>query len=274
MLVHVRGLGLSTALQKRLQRVGNPCILETHVQRGAHYGGRPEVRLRGLRQDDAKPTTALADGGFRAFFPADQLEITDPNGNKVDLSWTDSPSVYSEIDKAVARQLQTSASTVRDLASDALTSIAKIGAELVKAKEALDHGQWERWVDEEFGWAKRTAERYMAVARAYPQLEHGHRYAANALYLLASPSTPEQAREMAANAAASGETITLARAQEIVRLHKEPSAPDLAAHVKKASRAATTVVKELEAWHAPKEVIDEARELVARLEALIEESRP
>ncbi len=41
------------------------------------------------------------------------------------------------------------------------------GNELRKAKAAMKHGAWENWLTAEFGWTKRTAQNYMAVAEKF-----------------------------------------------------------------------------------------------------------
>jgi hypothetical protein len=43
-----------------------------------------------------------------------------------------------------------------------------IGQELLSVKAMLGHGHFGRWLAAEFKWDVRTAERYMSLARAFP----------------------------------------------------------------------------------------------------------
>jgi hypothetical protein len=71
-------------------------------------------------------------------------------------------------------------------------NIVLIGEKLQAVKTALGHGQWEEWLKEEFDWSHMTANRMMQV---YQRFEATNlvdlRIDLTALYLLASPSTPQ-----------------------------------------------------------------------------------
>jgi DUF3102 family protein len=43
----------------------------------------------------------------------------------------------------------------------------EIGNRLIAVKDALDHGEWLPWLDEQFGWSDRTARDFIAVADAF-----------------------------------------------------------------------------------------------------------
>ena len=45
--------------------------------------------------------------------------------------------------------------------------IVEIGNRLIAVKAALDHGAWLSWLDEEFGWSRQSADRFIAVAEAF-----------------------------------------------------------------------------------------------------------
>jgi hypothetical protein len=85
--------------------------------------------------------------------------------------------------------------------------IIEIGQRLIEVKEKLGHGNFIPWLESEFDWGRSTAHKFMSVAEKCPQYGHFD-FAPTALYLLASPSTPEPAREEALSLAESGEKIT------------------------------------------------------------------
>ena len=115
------------------------------------------------------------------------------------------------------------------LANDTRTRIKRgtldiyhIGANLLEAQSLLGHGDFLPWIATEFDMSQSSAYRFMEVGRAFqdklPNLGN-FEIAASALYQLASPSTPEAARNEALELAASGEVITAGKAKEILEKH-------------------------------------------------------
>jgi hypothetical protein len=81
---------------------------------------------------------------------------------------------------------------IRELGREA---VGQIGQRLIKAKALCRHGDWLPWLEREFGWGERTAQRYMAIARALAS--NASRLTdldidLSALHLLAAPSTPPE----------------------------------------------------------------------------------
>lgn len=102
-------------------------------------------------------------------------------------------------------------------------TIFENGRDLLEAKEKVGHGNFLKWVEGCFPWSQDTANRYMNVAKSF-QNTHGAEFQkiqAKALYLLSAPSTPEVVRQEAVELAESGETVTHAKAKELVAAHKE-----------------------------------------------------
>lgn len=97
-----------------------------------------------------------------------------------------------------------------------------IGANLLEAQELLEYGEFLPWIQTEFGMSKSSAYRFMDVARTFkdklPNLGN-LTIAASALYQLASPDTPKEAREEALELAFAGERITNAKAVELIKKH-------------------------------------------------------
>ncbi len=54
------------------------------------------------------------------------------------------------------------------LKQQATQNIIDIGLSLIKAKSALNHGEWLEWLSNEVDFTERTAQRMMMVAREFP----------------------------------------------------------------------------------------------------------
>lgn len=115
------------------------------------------------------------------------------------------------------------ASLVRQTAETVWALGEKLGD--VQARLAPD-GLWSAWCDAELpGVSRGTIYNAINVYKAFPQLPTvGNGEALDvplrALYLLAAPGTPEEAREEAAQLLEAGEVISVADAQVIVAKHK------------------------------------------------------
>jgi hypothetical protein len=109
--------------------------------------------------------------------------------------------------------------------------VIEIGRRLKDAQERAGHGYWLKWLDSELGWSTSTAERFINVYE-FSQAEEfkfvNLTLPVSAIYLLAAPSTPAEARTEIIEAAKAGEVIsvekvkvTIARAKG--RSHKSKS---------------------------------------------------
>jgi Protein of unknown function (DUF3102) len=92
------------------------------------------------------------------------------------------------------------------------------GRRLVECKAQCGHGNWLPWLEREFGWDERTARRYISVhelagkSDTVSDLDIPMR----SIYLLAAPSTPEEARQAVVEAAADGERLTHVQVKDII----------------------------------------------------------
>ena len=85
---------------------------------------------------------------------------------------------------------------IREMIHKSAGSIVKIGERLLEVKELLQHGQFQLWLDKEFSWSERTAHNLMNVAKHFKSATVADlKISSKALYLLASPSTPENVRK-------------------------------------------------------------------------------
>jgi Protein of unknown function (DUF3102) len=88
---------------------------------------------------------------------------------------------------------------------------------LAEAKNLAGHGGWLLWLDREFGWTDKTAERFMSVYRLGTKIDNlsDLQVPVSSLYLLAAPSTPEAARDAVIEVATDGR-LTHAQVKGIV----------------------------------------------------------
>lgn len=115
-------------------------------------------------------------------------------------------SVKQHADAIRARRLR--------MASDTI----EIGVRLLLVKEKLPHGEFIPWVEQEFSWDKRTAQRLLAVGSAFGKNDNLSllKIDASALYELAKGGVSDDIRGEALARAEAGEHITHAIAKELV----------------------------------------------------------
>ena len=93
--------------------------------------------------------------------------------------------------------------------------IIEIGQKLIDVKQRLGHGRFGEWLQVEFAWSEASAQRFMRVAERF-QNRQIDGFAPSALYMLASPSVADEARDEAIRAGEAGERITVTKARAIV----------------------------------------------------------
>jgi phage/plasmid primase-like uncharacterized protein len=89
------------------------------------------------------------------------------------------------------------AAEIKRLGKRVVRDIIEIGARLTECKRICGHGQWLPWLDREFGWTEQTARNFMqAHAASLKSPNFGDLdIPISGLYLLAAPSTPDEARD-------------------------------------------------------------------------------
>ena len=112
-------------------------------------------------------------------------------------------------------ELAEHAEAIRALGKRVLSDVLEIGERLVKARALIAHGDWLRWIEDEFGWSDQTARNFMNVADlAKCQTVLNLDLPLGALYLLARPSTPEEVRAEIIERSNGGEIVTAAEVRE------------------------------------------------------------
>jgi hypothetical protein len=133
---------------------------------------------------------------------------------------------YSVLDSKTKIILQEYTKEIKILMKRTAQDVINIGQKLLEAKEQLGHGHFEDWLKAEFKWGQWTARKFMQVTRQFKNVTFADlSIDASALYVLASPSTPELVRQEALKRAGQGEVITHAKVKEITKLHKELTKP-------------------------------------------------
>lgn len=111
------------------------------------------------------------------------------------------------------------AKRIASLQTRIFDDVVEIGRELIAVKEAIGHGNFTPWLNEQFGWTERTARNYMSVAEQFAS----KRKCVSGLplatvYKLAAPSTPAPIREKLVERLEAGEELS---PDEIVHEVKE-----------------------------------------------------
>jgi hypothetical protein len=126
-------------------------------------------------------------------------------------------------------QLAEHAAAIRRLGKRVVADVIEIGRRLSKCKDICGHGNWLPWLDREFEWTEQTALNYMRLAelnKSKPVLDWD--LPVKALYLLAAPSTPPEARDEIIERAQAGEAIKLAEVKASIAAAKQLPKPEAA----------------------------------------------
>jgi hypothetical protein len=129
-----------------------------------------------------------------------------------------------------AGRLRDHAIAIRDLRKRTAEHIIEIGLHLVECKKILGHGNFVAWIEEEFGWGIKTAQRFINI-HEFAESKNDKLSLLNlplsSLYLLAAPSTPEKVRDEVMARAEAGEQISVAGVKQAIAEAKPPAAdPD------------------------------------------------
>ncbi len=128
---------------------------------------------------------------------------------------------YGILDAGSCNVVKQRTDEIKVLVHRTAQGVVDIGLKLIEVKDILGHNHFGPWLDSEFGWGKRQAQRFMNVADQFAgKSDKLSLFAPSALYLLAAPSTPTEAREEAVNLAMNGHNITHSTANDIINTHK------------------------------------------------------
>lgn len=136
---------------------------------------------------------------------------------------------YAGLEPEARIVVQQKTGEIRDRVNRIKENYVEVGQRLREVKARLEHGQFGSWLQAEFAWSQDTAQNLMRVSEMVEQnrkfSEFGGHIAQSAMYLLAAPSTPPEAREDALARAEAGEQVSHSAAKAIVNEHKAPPTP-------------------------------------------------
>ena len=119
------------------------------------------------------------------------------------------------------------ASEIRRLGKQTVDNVVEIGRRLTEAKDIAGHGNWLPWLNREFGWSPSTAENYINLFRLsgkFPTVGNLD-LDLRALYLLAAPGTPPEARAEIIARAEAGKKVTTAEVMAAIAKRKPEPEP-------------------------------------------------
>lgn len=130
---------------------------------------------------------------------------------------------YQSLDSETSQFVQFQTGKIRGLWRQSVHNIIEIGQGLIAVKARLGHGNFENWLTAEFDWGLWTARKFMQVAEQFKSVNFTETSIdASALYILAAPSTPEEARQEALARAEAGEAINYTTAKKIKEKYSSP----------------------------------------------------
>lgn len=158
---------------------------------------------------------------------------------------------YSGLPHDVASSAYKAADVILHLHGLAQRSILSIGWHLNRVKASLDHGQFRSWVEAEFPFTLRTAEKYMAASAVFDsESELGSILPPATMYALAAKSTPPALRESIIERLEAGEKIAPKEIAGMVRQARRQDTAAAAAPITRADPSPVHCCGDLEAERA------------------------
>jgi hypothetical protein len=124
---------------------------------------------------------------------------------------------YESIEETHRKRLRDTAVEIKLQLRRTAENIFRVGEALRWAKDVLEHGQFTRWLSEEFGFSERMAQHFMRVHERFGiKSEKFSVLPPSSLYRLAAPSTPDEAVREVEELIDAGERVKLAEVERIV----------------------------------------------------------
>ena len=128
--------------------------------------------------------------------------------------------IYEAFDPATYKRLMENTLAIKRGMRDAVETIFDVGARLQEVKQVLEpYGWFHEWLRGEFGMEPRMAQLFMNVSQAFEgeNFSHLRQLPASAQYLLAAPSTPQEARLEAVAQVKAGKKLTYTQVKNMVK---------------------------------------------------------
>lgn len=124
---------------------------------------------------------------------------------------------YTQLPTEHREAVRRSARIIKPLLKRTAEDIFIIGGELRAVKEMLPHGRYTDWLGVEFGLSERMAQHFVNVReRLGPKSEKFSVLPPSTLYLLAAPSTPDEAIEIVEGRIDAGDRLSVAHVQRTI----------------------------------------------------------
>ncbi|AWN39845.1 DUF3102 domain-containing protein [Methylobacterium durans] len=124
---------------------------------------------------------------------------------------------YDGMDPESATRLQALTNDIRKLTRTTSEIIFEIGERLGTAKGIVRHGEWGSYLEREFGWTERTAQRFMNVHETFrDKSDIVSVLGPTALYLLAAPSVPQTVRDSVEVRLQQGERLSIREVKQLI----------------------------------------------------------
>jgi hypothetical protein len=128
---------------------------------------------------------------------------------------------YNQLPSEHREAVRRSARIIKPLLKRTAEDIFIIGGELRGVKEMLPHGKYTEWLGVEFGLSERMAQHFVNVReRLGPKSEKFSVLPPSTLYLLAAPSTPDEAIAVVEERIDAGDRLSVAHVQRTIDEHK------------------------------------------------------
>ena len=129
---------------------------------------------------------------------------------------------YGQLPSEHREAVRRSARIIKPLLKRTAEDIFIIGGELRGVKEMLPHGRYTEWLEVEFGLSERMAQHFVNVReRLGPKSEKFSVLPPSTLYLLAAPSTPDQAITIVEERIDAGDRVSVAHVQRTIAEQKK-----------------------------------------------------
>lgn len=129
---------------------------------------------------------------------------------------------YNQLPSEHREAVRRSARIIKPLLKRTAEDIFTIGGELRGVKDMLPHGRYTEWLEVEFGLSERMAQHFVNVReRLGPKSEKFSVLPPSTLYMLAAPSTPDEAIVIVEERIDAGDRMSVANVQRMIAEQKK-----------------------------------------------------
>lgn len=124
---------------------------------------------------------------------------------------------YSALSDEIASEARSVAERIRARHQSQIAAIIETGRDLASIKESLGHGHFGPWLEAEFGWSARTAQRYMQTLLLDGKSDTVSYLPPTALFAITAASTPAPVRLAIIERSEAGEKVDPIEVRDLVK---------------------------------------------------------